>query len=308
MKRSIFTCVVLLIVMAACHKDEVFNPHRRIITISTQTNTDIQPTTNFLYNKNTLTGMRIMPIGVAGSIDYTFDYNKDNTMSKIYNISTGERAELSYDHALLQRVDVYNSSNNRVSYMEVSHKGKKITSVTYYSCEVSGESAMSALLFPTGYELMHKLMVRKDNIPPYMKQYITYDGDNVSRMRAYAYRQNGDSVLMCSYSYTYDQYNNPFYGLPLPVMDINGYSKNNVLSEQEVYDNGYDIYSKAYISRQHSYECNKKYPIKHSMTENATFSDVKSVYDDNTGTYKDTVIVRRSGVNDKQYHLYDYAK
>ncbi len=311
MKRSIFACVALLIVASACQKEEVFNPRRRITSISTQTNTDIQLTSTYVYNGKLLAGMTLYPVDNSEKTYYTFEYNKDKTMSKIYNTATGEHAELTYHKALLQQIDVYNSQNRIVSYIRLSHKEKKINRITYYSSNagINAKADMSAVIFPGGYELMRKACTRKDNMPQYMKQYITYNGDNVSRVRTYMYDVSGDSVLWCSGSYTYDELHNPFYGLPLPIMDMQGYSKNNVVMEYEVYENGYSGgYDRAYVSRSHSYVSEKSFPIKHSMTENSTLSDVKSVYDDRTGTYKDTVIVRRSGVSDMQYYLYEYAR
>lgn len=302
MKRLFFYFVIILLLSVSCRKEEVFNPSRKIQTIQMQMPTQMQQIAQFEYDKNTLVALQWAE-PEQDAKHYELEYNKDKTIAVIYDQLSKERAELTYEKKLLKEIKFY-VDNQLTSMIKVGRKKDKINQLDYINVG-SEVSALCNIIYPEQMQL-HGVKVRKDN-NLYMRQYITYEGDNVSRMRTYMFDNAQDSTLLCSYSYTYDIYSNPLCGLPLPLFSVKGYSKNNVATVQIIYDNGYENFDRALISQRHDYTYKKRYPISHQMIENITLSDVVQMYDNVTHVYYDTVIVRRSGVNAQAYHVYEYC-
>lgn len=305
MKRFIFYLTVILVLSASCRKEEIFNPSRKIEYIKVQMPSQMQQWAFFKYDKNTLVALSVTdPKAETGPHEYMFEYNRDKQIIVISDLLSNERAELTYEDKLLKEVKFY-VDNQLSSTIEVSHKKDKICKLDYISVS-SHASSLCNIICPE-QKNTQGLKTRKDN-RLYMRQYITYNGDNVSRMRTYLFNSSKDSSLLCSYSYTYDNSRNPFYGLPLPLFDVKGYSKNNVATTQISYDNGYENYDRALISQRNTYTCKKQYPIDHQMIQYITVSDVEQIYNQEKQTYYDTIIIRYSGVDAQEYYVYDYAK
>ena len=272
-KRITKFIAVLSLILFSCNKKEIFSPDRYIETESIQLGAaDMEIYKRFTYsNKKQLTSVWLK----NGNATLTFEYNKDKTIKKI--TSTEDKgvfyALLFYENKLVKRIEYY--ENNQLARESIfSRKAKKntinkIESYVYDGFADKNEGALSDLLFedakkmPKSMRKMHKSGEKS----LYAVQDITYENDNISRVRL-SYANQGNVSVFSTTSYTYDDKKNPFYGLPYAFLNLTGYSKNNEKYTRTSYEN--DEF-KTMITIDNSYSYEKKYPTHKTVVESNTY-------------------------------------
>lgn len=306
MIRWSFLILVFSLLLIACNKEEVFNPNKKIQYVLLQGTSSMDTSMAFIYENGSISEILYKQLGK----DFSISLNKNGTIDKITSNVNDEYILLTYDGTYLNNMEFY-QGNQLTKKIQVGRKDKnnKINRLSYYLMEnKQSKSVFDNVFFPSSDQLIvTKENLHKSTSTLVMVRNITYENDNISREKVIDY-DGQDSTIRYSASFTYDDKKNPFYGLAYPIMDLSGYSKNNILTAYYTYDNGYERYDRAYFSQKHDYEYKNKYPSSHNMVEYGTYSDKVSIYDENTQTYHDSICVRYEGITDKVVEYFYYCK
>jgi hypothetical protein len=257
-----------LLGLSSCRKDEVFAPDRYVETESRQNGSYMTLSKRFDYSGKQLTSVFL----AVGQNTLTFEYNKDKTVKKIMSSDKSSRyAELFYDDKRINRICYYDDGKlARESLFSRKEKTNTINKVESYVYDgFASESILAGLLF-SETEFMPEEMRKAHKSGEkslYAVQNITYEKDNISRVRL-SYAENNEIRLHATITYTYDDKKNPYYGLPYALFQLTGYSKNNVTKAILSFENDK---AKTMISLNNHYTYEKKYPVYCSTEKNTTY-------------------------------------
>ena len=276
MKKQIFLIVMAVpfLLLFSCNKKEVFNPNKYIETESFQSGSSREVVKRFVYSTNNQLSS-VWLKNENGEAALTFEYNKDKTIKKIISSENNEKnyAVLSYENQLITQVQYY--ENDKLAQESIfSRKEKKntinkIENYVYDGFSVKKKSILADLLF-ADVKTMPEL-VRKNHKSGGKSLYsilnITYENENIHRVRL-SYVVDNEAILFAVITYVYDDKKNPYYGLPYPLAELTGYSKNNVTNVMKPIEN--DPY-KTMIIIENNYSYEKKYPVYKSVIESETY-------------------------------------
>ncbi|MDR1181264.1 MAG: hypothetical protein LBL13_04745 [Bacteroidales bacterium] len=284
-KQSFYMTIITALLFCACNKREIFSPNRYIETEKLQTGaSSLELVKQFTYaKKNQLTSVWLKD----NNTTLTFEYNKDKTVKQINSSEMNNTcyAQLFYENKLVTHIHYY-ENNLLVRESVFSRKGKKntinkIENYVYNGFSSKEAGTLSLLLFPETKNMPETVLKQHKNGEKelYAVLDVTYENDNISRVRLF-YMANGVSTLHSTTTYTYDNKQNPYYGLPYAFMQLTGYNKNNEVYARTSYEN--DRY-KTMITIESTYLYEKKYPTDKSVTE----SETSAVSFDANGAPKD---------------------
>jgi hypothetical protein len=298
-RKSLYVAIIIAVIfLCACNKQEIFSPNRYIETEKYQSaSSPLEVIKQFTYSKkNQLTSVWIKDENTTLS----FEYNKDKTIRKINSSEMNNTcyAELFYDNKLITHIYYY--ENNRMARESVfSRREKKktinkIENYVYDGFSSKRENVLSNFLFPETKNMPEAVRNKHKDAGKtlYSIQDITYENDNISRVRL-SFVVDGQTTLYSTTSYSYDNKNNPYYGLPYAFMQLTGYSKNNETYARTSLEN--DKY-KTMITVESSYLYEKKYPTDKSILKSETYA----VSFDVNGLPKDWA-------TDNEYTTYQYT-
>ena len=274
------TCLLLF----SCKKKEIFSPNRYIETETFQSGTSTSEVIKrFIYSQdNQLTSMWLKEENTT----LTFEYNKDKTIKKITSSENNgaNYALLSYADKRLTEIQYYeNNQLARESLFSRKEKKNTINKIENYvhdGFSSETKSVLAEMLFADAKNMPQS--ARKSQKSGGKQLYsvlnVTYEGDNIQRVRL-SYIIDDKEVLYSTYTYSYDEMKNPYYGLPYALFELTGYSKNNVKSVHFPIEND-PLKTMFTISNTYSYE--KKYPVDKSVVEMKTYiigsSEGKYIY------------------------------
>ena len=276
MKKQFFLTVIVMpfLLLFSCNKKEVFSPNKYIETESFQSGSSSEIVKRFVYSENNQLSS-VWLKNENGDATLTFEYNKDKTIKKIISSENNGKnyAVLSYENKLITQVQYY--ENDKLAQESVfSRKEKKntinkIENYVYDGFSAKKKSVLADLLF-ADMKIMPE-SVRKNHKSGGKSLYsvlnITYENDNIFRVRL-SYIVDSEVELFAIITYEYDNMKNPYYGLPYPLAELTGYSKNNVTSVMIPIEN--DPY-KTLIIVENNYSYEKKYPVYKSVVESETY-------------------------------------
>ena len=283
MKRTNFSIVTLLavammFVFASCTKDGVYKPKKKISKIYETVTTDPNPE-RVLKESWSWDGKLLSRIDYYGGDFLTFKYEKGQLTSFA---DDENRIEINYDSKgkLIDNAQMYYGNVQTMNFT-FQHEKNLLTSYTVEYLPSIADNAKSARLIenlfrfitPEVAETEAALCTKratnnsKDNVV--YKTEFTYDGKNIVK----ATTNTGET-----YTYTYTDYKNPFYGL-MVEMGIESWSKNAVSTCVKTEANRPD-YNYTY-----TYKADGKIPTQ--VTENLTWSlTVGSI----TSTHTETTV------------------
>ncbi len=284
MRKCVFALAAvaaLAVCFSSCKPDdEIYNPQCKISKIWYYSNSDWDhPDVTFLYGKH----------GVLDSIrhdsttTFTFEYNKDKTVSKIVNATPKytETIEITYTDRLVDKM-VYTADGEvrkEITFTR-DEETRRITEIEelydkeyYESFMYEGKSKLYNT-FLGDAEAAHEWIQQvptKDLMVRCTKK-VKYDPGKKDKYLDIAevveYYPNLNQEI--THAYTYDtETHNPYYGLPYAYNDLSGYHVHNVLKEiQTVKTNGVQT---KYVEYTYSYSGEnfinkKKYPRQFTRT------------------------------------------
>ncbi len=267
---SFIIVMILACIFCSCKKEEIFSPSRYILTESKQEGSDMRLTKQFNYSGKELTSVYLN----QEKITLTFEYNSDKTVKKITS-SDGSYALMEYDSKRITQIQYYEDGKltheNKFYRKEKKNTINKIETYTYDG--FSSEGILLKMLFPESKSVPDN--IRKSHKDTGGKLYavrnVTYEGDNINRVRTFYVDAKGEQIEYYSTSYDYDKYKNPYYGLPYAFSDLTGYCKNNVSSSIMSYEYGKDKEDQKVLTIQNSYSYEKKYPTYNAIAEHTTY-------------------------------------
>ena len=275
MKQQFFFILLAatFLLLFSCKKKEIFSPDKYIETESFQSGTsDPEVIKRFAYSQdNQLTSMWLK----EGNTTLTFEYNKDKTISKIISSENkgATYALLSYKDKLVAEIQYY--ENNQLALESLFYRKdkkntiNKIENYVYGNFSPEKKSVLADLLFAEGKNMpeLKRKSHKSGGKSLYSVLNITYEGDNIYRVRL-SYVVDGEASLYSASTYTYDGMKNPYYGLPYVLLELTGYSKNNVTHVTTPIENDP---LKTLYSIENSYSYEKKYPVYKSVIETVSY-------------------------------------
>ena len=271
-KYCFFVGIVVSLFFCSCKKEEIFSPSKYIDAERKSNASNVMEIVKrFTYSEKDLTSVSLL-----GNITLTFEYNSDKTVSRI---TTSEKnntyAQMSYKDKRITQIQYY-EDNKLAREIVFGRKdgGTTINKVEKYVYDgFLAKSTLSDLLFPETKSLPEQVLKSHkstDGKSLYSIENVTYEGDNISRVRWF-FVYNGQQTLETITTYKYDEKKNPYYGLPYAFLELTGYSKNNVTSSITSYENGRDKEIQKILTLNHAYAYDKKYPVLDSITERLSY-------------------------------------
>ena len=257
---------VLICILHSCNKQEIFNPSRYILAESKLENSGSKIIKQFNYSDKELISVDL----VQEKINLKFEYNKDKTVKKITS-SDASYALFEYDKKHITQIQYYEGGKltheNKFYRKEKKNTINKIETYTYDG--FSSEGILLKMLFPESKSVPEafRKMHKSTDGSLYAVRNVTYEGDNIQRVRLY-YIANNERVEYSTTTYSYDDKKNPYYGLPYAFLDLTGYNKNNAVTEIISYENHAQNILLFTIRKEYAYE--HKYPTTCSITERTT--------------------------------------
>ncbi len=272
---------VLTVFFSSCKPDdEIYNPKCKISKIWYYSNSDWDhPNVTFLYGKHDV----LDSIRLDSTTTFSFEYNKDKTVSKIVNAQPDytEKIEITYTDRLVDKM-VYTVDD--IVRKEITFKrDEETTRITdieevydkdFYESFQYQKKSMLYNMFLGNADEAHEWIQRiptKDLMVHCTKK-ITYDPGKKEKYENIAeiveFYPNLNQEIVHTYTYDPETYN-PYYGLQYAYADMSGYYVNNVLQEvQTVKTNGvqtkYVVYTYNYSGE--NFINNKKYPRQFTRT------------------------------------------
>ena len=268
MKKSFLSIVTLItvammLVFASCTKDGVYKPKKKISKIYETVQTDPNPE-RILKETWTWDGKLLSKVDYGDGAVVSFKYDKNQLVA----ITSGDsRSEFNYDSKgkYIDNVKCYDDNDLIVTYT-FTHNDKNL--ISGYEMEYNGGlfdkncvrlvENVFRFLAPEIAQNEAQEFVKNANSnlkgDHKYKVEFTYDGKNIIG----ATTNDGET-----YTYTYTEYKNPFYGL-LSEWGIEGFSKNAVASYVRKVD-GMPDYNYTY-----TYQVDGKVPTQ--ATENFSWT------------------------------------
>lgn len=263
--------IILVFILCSCKKEEIFSPSKYILTELKQESSNMKLMKEFNYSGKELISVYL----TQEKITLTFEYNSDKTVKKITSSKNNSYALMEYDSKRITQIQYY--ENERLTHENKFYRKEKKNTInkieTYTYDGFYSEGILLKILFPESKSVPET--VRKSHKDSggslYAIRNVTYEGDNINRVRTFYVNSNGEQAEYYSTSYTYDKYKNPYYGLPYAFLDLTGYSKNNVSSFTMSYEYGKDKEDKKVLTVQNTYSYEKKYPTYNTILEYTTY-------------------------------------
>lgn len=254
----IVTSVVLFSGIISCEKDGFYTPKKKICKIycsydevfyDTDTTVATYSSSRFLSEQWEWKGRKLASRtffysdgSVAGKYSYTYDGKR---LSRIDYISKGESGTyttytiFTYDGNELVQADWY-FDGHYGSVARFSHTDGKITAVDIFYVYKSNSMGISNdvmlnMLMPPDIQMSYayrRICAKEGENPNNYRIEISWRENNIHKMCFI----NNDGVETCEFSY--DDKNNPFYGMGVMWIDISAGTYNMV--EQPVCSGGYD--------------------------------------------------------------------
>ena len=290
-KKQFIILITLIFVFCSCNKQEIFSPSQYIETESlSKTKGGMEVVKRFAYLDKQLTS-----VWLVGDVTLTFEYNSDKTVSRINSSEKNNTyAQLSYENKKITQIQYY-EENELAREIVFGRKdgGTTINKVEKYVYDgFLAKSALADMLFPETKSLPQSMLKSHKSSAGkslYSIENVTYEGDNISRVRWYSVK-DGEQTLQTVTSYKYDDKKNPYYGLPYAFLELSGYNKNNITSIVISYESGQDKKDQKILTIENVYFYNKNYPVNNSVTEHTTYivaydKDKNPIFQTDTKSY-----------------------
>lgn len=284
MKKYAFILALAVAFMASftsCKPDdEIYNPKCKISKIWYYSNSDWDhPDVTFLYDKKGI----LDSIRLDTTSTFTFEYNKDKTVSRIVNAQPDytEEIDITYTDRLVDKM-VYKVDDvvRKEIVFTRDEESTRITNIDetydkqFYESFMYQKRSKLYNTFLGDADQVHEWMQRVEtkNLVVRCKKTVQYDPgkkekyeDIESIVEVYP---DMNQEITRKFSYDPETYN-PYYGLQYAYADLSGYHIHNVLKEEQVVKtNGiqtkYVVYTYDY-SGEH-FVNNKKYPRQFTRT------------------------------------------
>ena len=271
----------MTIMFSSCKPDdEIYNPQCKISKIWFFSDSDWDnPNVTFLYDKKgVLDSIRL----IDGTV-FTFEYNKDKTVSKIFNATPKytESIEIAYTDRLVDKM-VYTVDG--VVRKEITFQRDEETSRITKIEENYDKEFYESMIYQNKSALYNTFLGNADETHAWISQVPTKDlivrcirtihydpgkhkkYDNIDSVREFYPSLNQEIIR--TYTYDVESYN-PYYGLSFAYAEYAGYYLNNILKEtQRVMVNGTQT---KYIEYTYDYSGDnflnkKKYPRRFTKT------------------------------------------
>ncbi len=229
----LLACIAML--FAACHKDGVYNPSKKISKIFYVSSSGAKQLDQvWTWNKNnTLEKIDFYDDGLYKT--YNFSYEKKRLV-RMNDYGNNRSVEYKYDNKGLKEANLY-SGGTLIETYTFTHKNGKISQITetwydYYK-GVPDNYDLNALQFIIPDEMATAVFeaskkIKKDSKSTSSVTYdLTWTKNNVTKMVYNAYEDG----YTWSYEAQYDKKKNPFYGAYLNFYfedNIENQSKNNI--------------------------------------------------------------------------------
>lgn len=228
----LLACIAML--FAACHKDGVYNPSKKISKIYYVFSSGTKHLDEvWTWNKNnTLEKIDFYDDGLYKT--YNFSYEKKRLV-RMNDYGNNRSIEYKYDNKGLKEANYYRNGNLVETYT-FTHKNGKISQITetYYGYKGGPDKYdLNALQFIIPDEMATAAFktskkIKKDSKGTYTCTYdLTWTKNNITKM-VYNDYEDGETY---SYETQYDKKNNPFYGAYLSFYfeeNVLYQSKNNI--------------------------------------------------------------------------------
>ncbi|MEG1555860.1 MAG: hypothetical protein RR356_03960 [Bacteroidales bacterium] len=240
--KKIFLFSVLIALAAnfltSCKPDdEIYDPKCRISKIWYRSDVGAADEV-YSYTKKQLSR-----IDLKDTTYYTFEYNKDQTVSKIVHKGTNytEAMDMTYTDRLVDKITytINGAVRLEVTFTREDEKLQKISTIK----EVYDKQFFEDIEFIQKSDLYHSFMgdVEKiekvatennaKNLVLKCNKVITYTGDNITLIKEEYPDVN--QIITTTLTYDLESYN-PFFGLPYSYRDLAGYSVNNKTKEVSI--------------------------------------------------------------------------
>lgn len=230
----LIACIAML--FAACHKDGVYNPSKKISKIY-YTSTSGYKSLDQVWTWNKNNTLEKIDYYSGGTLSYTYNFTYEKKrLVRMNNYADNRYVEYKYDNKGLKEANCYRSGNLVDTYT-FTHKNGKISHITetYYSSykDAPDNRDINPLQFimpeemsAAAFEISKKH--KKDSKGSYTCTYdLTWTKSNITKM---VYLDNVDGYTY-SYEAQYDKKKNPFYGAYLNFYfedNVEDQSKNNI--------------------------------------------------------------------------------
>ena len=224
MKKTVLSILVisLLLGMVSCKKEGVYNPKQKIsrvyYTYNYNSSYGSGGTSKYLrevwtWNDNLLTKIDYYTSG--GNLSYTENYTYDGKqLSRVDVYSEQLYFILTYNGSKISQLDLYSEGSLTATY-SIEHDGKHVSKMT--GSYIGDKKSATPMRLPKAIDIFPTEQASKafeeliEKIDVASKSEIvvefTWDGNNV---KSCTWRYGGDIE---TYTYEYDKYKNPFYGL-----------------------------------------------------------------------------------------------
>ena len=284
MRKSVFilaAVAVLAMCFSSCKPDdEIYNPKCKISKIWYYSNSDWDhPDVTFLYGKKGV----LDSIRLDSTTTFSFEYNKDKTVSKIVNAQPDytEVIDITYTDRLVDKM-VYKVDD--VVRKEIKFtRDEDSTRITNVE-ETYDKEFYESFLYQKRSKLYNTFLGNADEVHDWMQRVNTKDlrvrcNKTVEYDPGKKEKYEDIAKIVESYpdlnqevvrEFTYDaETYNPYYGLQYAYADLSGYHIHNVLREEQVVrTNGIQtrnvVYTYNYSGE--NFINNKKYPRQFTRT------------------------------------------
>lgn len=221
--KFILAVVSIAFLFTSCNKveEDYYFPKERLSSIKS---TDYSAV--FKYDKKKITQI------VMDDETLTLQYDKNKQISEIDYSLDNEKVLITYnDDKKISECSYYKGSD-LIYYEEFVRNGDHIASVRTYGSSDDWKKTCQSKLFKLCFDsqivsLMTKNAAKTD-LTLTSETFWTYTGDNLT-LKTTSATYAGITATLRS-TYTYDTKNNPYYGLPYPLMQFMAYSFNNPVS------------------------------------------------------------------------------
>ena len=267
MKNFFLLLTPILLLLSACHQEEIYRPNCKLTTLQKEDGTNYL---SFIYNNNL-----IEKAIFADDETFLFEYNKDKTVKAIYNYlndSLYSFVTMTYDKKHLSQIDYYLIYNQDSLFTQqklfIRNKdglyGIKNYALTdnYLNFQPRIENChLYQLFFPIIEQKYYNQNEEKEELQLIYQSNITFSQENVTEI--VTTYNNG---FVFTNSMTYDDAKSPFFGMTFAFTDlfscpfdaICNYSSNNIVTYSYTESS---LFSEDFINHYYYQYNNKNYPI-----------------------------------------------
>lgn len=240
MKKFIFFLVVIPAIIlsgTSCNKyEETYKPKNRISKIWFRSNVDL-PDQVYTYDKKDL----LQRIELKNNRYYNFEYDKDKNVTGITHINEfglTEAIKLDYKDKFVNKIEYVIEGAVRKVVTFTRRDDNTIASITenydqefFNNLEDITTSSLYAFFMGDDRDVL-KIMAGSGakNLSLESITMLSYETENFNIVKTITTIPDLNTIITSEM--TYDEGNNPYYGLPYVYADLSGYSRNNKLTEK----------------------------------------------------------------------------